>query len=101
MIFVTGDTHFPLDAAKLFKSRKGFALSKLQRTDYLIVLGDFGLFWSKKASTTKKICKRFRRYPILSSSLTGTMKTLLGWKISPSWKSLEARRSAVGKIFFI
>ncbi len=47
MVFVTGDTHFPIDSSKLFKSRKGFALSKMTREDYVIVLGDFGLFWKK------------------------------------------------------
>ncbi len=49
MVFVTGDTHFPTDAGKLFKRQKGFPIPALRRTDYLIVLGDFGLFWSKKS----------------------------------------------------
>lgn len=30
MVFVTGDTHFPLDDGKLYKSVKGFVLSKGQ-----------------------------------------------------------------------
>ena len=45
MVFVTGDTHFPIDGDKLFKEQREFPFSTLQRTDYVIVLGDFGLFW--------------------------------------------------------
>ena len=48
MIFVTGDTHFPTDAGKLFKRSKGFPVYSLRKIDHVIVLGDFGLFWSRK-----------------------------------------------------
>ena len=48
MLFVTGDTHFPIDGDKLFKEQKRFPFSTLQRTDYVVVLGDFGLFWRKR-----------------------------------------------------
>ncbi len=48
MIFVTGDTHYPTDAGKLFAPQEGFPFATLQRTDYVIVLGDFGLFWRKR-----------------------------------------------------
>ncbi len=51
MIFVTGDTHFPIDSGKLFKTRKGFVLSKMTREDYVIVLGDFGFFWRKRSNS--------------------------------------------------
>lgn len=48
MIFLTGDTHIPLDIDKLntkfFPEQKTMAL-----TDYVIVLGDFGLLWKKDA----------------------------------------------------
>ncbi len=63
MIFVTGDTHFPTDAGKLFKRRKGFPIPALRRTDYLIVLGDFGLFWSKKAISNKENMERIQNLP--------------------------------------
>ena len=63
MIFVTGDTHFPIDADKLFKRRKGFTLPALRRTDYLIVLGDFGLFWSKKNIKNKENMERIQNLP--------------------------------------
>ncbi len=46
MIYLTGDTHIPLDIDKL--STKNFpAQKKLTRNDYVIVLGDFGLLWKK------------------------------------------------------
>ena len=43
-IYLTGDTHLPLDIEKLnttsFPEQK-----KMTRDDYVIVLGDFGLLW--------------------------------------------------------
>ena len=54
MVYVTGDTHFPIDAGKLFKHSKGFPVSSLQKTDYVIVLGDFGFFWQKRSSSGAK-----------------------------------------------
>lgn len=46
MIFVTGDTHGQLDIAKIQK-RKWPQQFELSKSDYLIVLGDFGLFWKQ------------------------------------------------------
>lgn len=44
MIYLTGDTHIPIDISKLNTSN--FPEQKqLTRDDYLIVLGDFGLYW--------------------------------------------------------
>lgn len=44
MIFLTGDTHIPLDISKL--NTKNFSEQKnLTRDDYVIILGDFGLYW--------------------------------------------------------
>lgn len=63
MVFVTGDVHFPTDAGKLFKRRKGFSFPALRRTDYLIVLGDFGLFWSKKNIRNKENMERIQKLP--------------------------------------
>ncbi len=71
MVFVTGDTHYPIDAGKLYKSRTGFALSKLQRSDYLIVLGDFGLFWSKKNSKNPKNMRKVQALPYTILFLDG------------------------------
>ena len=45
MIFVTGDTHIPIDISKL--NTKNFPQQKaLSKKDYVIILGDFGLLWS-------------------------------------------------------
>ena len=71
MVFVTGDTHYPLDAGKLYKSKTGFALSKLQRSDYLIVLGDFGLFWSRKNSKNPKNMRKVQALPYTILFLDG------------------------------
>ena len=44
MIYLTGDTHIPIDISKLntisFPEQK-----QMTREDYVIVLGDFGLLW--------------------------------------------------------
>jgi len=46
MIYLTGDTHIPIDIKKLNTSN--FPQQKdMTRDDYVIVLGDFGLFWHK------------------------------------------------------
>ena len=46
MIYLTGDTHIPIDIIKL--SSKNFPVGKtLTKDDYVIVLGDFGLYWKK------------------------------------------------------
>lgn len=46
MIFVTGDTHIPIDIKKLntsnFPEQK-----KMTKNDYVIICGDFGLYWKK------------------------------------------------------
>lgn len=45
-IFLTGDTHIPIDIDKL--SSKKFTEGKnLTKDDYVIILGDFGLYWKK------------------------------------------------------
>lgn len=71
MVFATGDTHYPIDAGKLYKSKSGFALSKLQRSDYLIVLGDFGLFWSKKNSKNTQNMRKVQALPYTILFLDG------------------------------
>lgn len=46
MIFITGDTHIPIDISKL--NTTNFPEQKnLTQDDYLIILGDFGLYWHK------------------------------------------------------
>ncbi len=48
MIFVTGDTHASYDISKL--SSKNFTLGRhLNKYDYVIVLGDFGLVWDNSS----------------------------------------------------
>ena len=45
MIFLTGDTHIPIDISKL--NTKNFPEQKsLTSDDYVIILGDFGLYWN-------------------------------------------------------
>ena len=41
MVYLTGDTHIPIDADKLDFAEQEF----MTREDYVIVLGDFGLLW--------------------------------------------------------
>lgn len=44
MIYLTGDTHIPIDISKL--NTTNFPEQKnLTRDDYVIILGDFGLYW--------------------------------------------------------
>lgn len=43
MIFITGDTHVPIDISKL--NKKNFNDSNLTKDDYLIICGDVGLTW--------------------------------------------------------
>lgn len=46
MIYLTGDTHIPVDIKKL--NTKNFPEQKnLSRDDFVIVLGDFGLLWKE------------------------------------------------------
>lgn len=53
MIFLTGDIHGDLDIRKL--SNKNWPESKnLNKTDYLIILGDFGLIWSNPITSEEK-----------------------------------------------
>ena len=46
MIFLTGDTHIPYDIRKL-NTEKFPEQKDLTRDDFVIVLGDFGLLWSR------------------------------------------------------
>lgn len=43
MIYITGDTHGPIDIHKL--NKRYFDDSTLTKDDYLIICGDFGLVW--------------------------------------------------------
>ncbi len=46
MIYITGDTHIPIDIQKL--SAKRFPLQKeMAKSDYVIICGDFGGVWDK------------------------------------------------------
>ena len=46
MIYITGDTHIPHDISKL--NMTNFPEQKnMTHNDYVIVLGDLGLYWSK------------------------------------------------------
>lgn len=46
MIYLTGDTHIPIDINKL--NTKNFSEQKeMTKSDFVIVLGDFGLLWKE------------------------------------------------------
>lgn len=47
MIYITGDTHIPIDISKL--NTTNFPEQRnMTKEDYVIVLGDFGLIWKNK-----------------------------------------------------
>lgn len=71
MVFVTGDTHFPLDGDKLFKRGKGFPAPVLRRTDFVVVLGDFGLFFSKRNIQNAENLRRVEALPYTLLFLDG------------------------------
>lgn len=66
MIYITGDTHIPIDSDKLLPENfpKG---SMLDENDYLIILGDFGGVWDRKSEEHAKWIKFLssRRYTTL------------------------------------
>jgi len=48
MIYITGDTHIPIDIQKL--NTKNFPEQyQMSKDDYLIICGDFGGIWNKSA----------------------------------------------------
>lgn len=47
-IFITGDLHARLDIAKLFS--RNFDARGLNKNDYVIICGDFGLIWNERAA---------------------------------------------------
>lgn len=53
-IFLTGDTHIPIDISKL--NTKNFPKGNdLTKDDYVIVLGDFGLIWNYVQSDKEEV----------------------------------------------
>lgn len=65
MVYVTGDTHCPLDMGKL--ALPCLADNKLTKNDYLIICGDAGLVWYKRDKTDEE-CQQFfeqQRYTTL------------------------------------
>lgn len=51
MIYIAGDTHGWIDYWKIIRlDRNSFTGCSLGKSDYLIVLGDFGLLWDKSDS---------------------------------------------------
>ena len=51
MIYITGDTHIPIDIKKL--NTKNFSEQKtLTKEDYVIICGDFGGVWNGKNEGT-------------------------------------------------
>ena len=102
VVFVTGDTHFPIDGNKLFKEQSGFPFSTLQRSDYVIVLGDFGLFWKKQDKHNAKNMPQIHALPYtLLFSSTATMRTSTGSRNFPSSIASGGRCSDAEKISWI
>lgn len=53
MIYITGDTHGEIDIKKL--SSKNFIKGKnLTKSDYVIILGDFGFIWKNEPDKTEE-----------------------------------------------
>ncbi len=53
MIYITGDTHIPIDISKL--NVKNFPQQKeMTKDDYVIVCGDFGLIWNYQGSDAEE-----------------------------------------------
>lgn len=52
-IWITGDTHGGLDIEKL-KSKNWKEGKHLSKSDYLIILGDFGFLWESRSDKTEK-----------------------------------------------
>jgi hypothetical protein len=82
MIFITGDTHIPIDINKLYD----FDSSKLTKNDYLIILGDCGLVWSGD-KTDKKYQKWFNEQTYTTLFIDGNHEnfTLLNNYDITSW----------------
>lgn len=58
MIYITGDTHIPVDIEKL--NTKNFPQQKdLTKDDYVIVCGDFGLLWEREWSKEELYWKKW------------------------------------------
>lgn len=59
-IFATGDTHGRIDIGKLFDENSEWYKTKkdLDKNDYLIVLGDFGVIWKQIPDKEEKDLKR-------------------------------------------
>lgn len=52
MIYITGDTHIPIDINKL--SVKNFPEQKnMTKDDFVIICGDFGGVWEKDSAEDK------------------------------------------------
>lgn len=74
MIFITGDTHIPIDVEKILNYPWHTTIYENDFNDfesidlcdnYLIVCGDFGLIWSQQESITEKFYKNaFKCLPI-------------------------------------
>ncbi|MBE6610584.1 MAG: metallophosphoesterase [Ruminococcaceae bacterium] len=96
MIFITGDTHIPIDVKKL--GTRSFPLQKdLTKSDYVIICGDFGgvwnndseeMYWRKwlesKSFTTLFVDGNHENHPLLSSFETVDLFGGKAHKISDS-----------------
>lgn len=59
MIYLTGDTHYTIDLKKVVEFAKSH--EHLTKYDYLIVLGDFGLIWSRSQDKAEMEIREFYR----------------------------------------
>jgi len=98
MIYVTGDTHCPVDIHKL--NTKNFPQQKeLTKNDYLIVCGDFGCVWYQKDSKCYKEDlywqKWFREKPFTTLFVDGNHEN---HKMLNELPKVEMFGSKVGKV---
>ena len=93
MVYLTGDTHIPVDIDKL--STKNFIEGdNLTREDYIIVLGDFGLLWHND--------KTYKYWLNILSNKKYTILWLDGNHENHSWiNSLSISEWHGGKVHYI
>lgn len=95
MIYLTGDTHIPIDIGKLNK-RKFPEQNNMTRKDYVIVLGDFGLLFRDSKDKT------YKYYSKTLSKKNFTLLWLDGNHENFNWiNSLPVTRWNGGKVHMI
>ena len=99
MIYITGDTHIPIDIKKL--NTKNFSEQKtLTKEDYVIICGDFGGVWNGK-NEEKYWLNWLKNKNFTTLFIDGNTKILICLKILKLQIYWEARRKKLTTEFFI